>query len=192
MNKTLYIMVGISGAGKTEFVKSKLIKGPGWYHVSRDTIRFALLGETDKYFDHEEEVYNKFTQTIAKELQNDNNYYVVADATHLNKGSRMKLLNSLKNSGIDLTTIDIIPIMMRTDIIESIRRNEQREGLAKVPTNIIKSMSKSLTDPSTDDYKYTAIMYVDNGPHYTEKPKFMYKKNDIRMKEISIKDVIKK
>ena len=189
---TLYIMVGGSGSGKTEFAKYHLIKGAGWYYVSRDDIRYSIIKDDEEYFSHEKEVYAEFIKRIVWGIKNDDIHYVIADATHLHWGSREKLLNSLIRAGIDLKTIDIIPVMLKTDIVESIHRNDKREGRAKVAHSVIRSMNKTITDPITDNFEYTAIMYVNNGPVYTEKPKFMYHKNDIKMKEVPIKEVLKK
>lgn len=189
-NKTLYIMVGLSGAGKSEFVKQHLLKGQEWWYVSRDEIRFSLLKEEDNYFAKEDEVYQKFIKDIIKGIKNRDIYYIIADATHISWGARNKLLTNLKNN-VDIDKLDIIPIMMNTDVAECLRRNAQREGRACVPDKVIRTMAKALTDPVTDPFKYTAIMYVNSGTQYVEKPKFMYRKSDIKIKEIPLKDVIK-
>ena len=62
-------------------------------HVSRDIIRFNLLDENDDYFDKETLVFKLFIKAIQDSLNNNNN--VIADATHLNLGSRQKLLSNL-------------------------------------------------------------------------------------------------
>lgn len=192
MRKTLYIMVGISGAGKSEFAKTHLIKGARWHYVSRDEIRFSKLQENETYFEHEDEVFQTYIDKIVWGLKHDDIFYVIADATHTSWSSRNKLINNLSKSGIRLKDIDIIPVVMKTDLAECIRRNANREGLAQVPNKVIERMYHQFTDPASDKFDYTAIMYVNNGMEYTEKPKFMYHKNDMRIKEIPIKEVIKR
>ena len=188
MSKTLWMMVGVPGSGKTWFAKHKLIQGLGWRYVSRDEVRFSIITDEDEYFSKEKEVFREFINRIKAAFNDDGIFNVVADATHLNWPSRRKLINA-----IGVSDINIIPVVIQSNIEDSIQRNEEREGRAVVPRSVMRQMNASLTDPKTDDFKYTAIMYVDNSiHHYTEKPQFMYHKNDIKMKEIPIKDMIKK
>ena len=185
------MMVGVSGSGKSEFAKNHLIKGSGWYYVSRDQVRYSIIKEEDEYFSHEEEVFEECVKKIVWGLKNADLHYIIADATHLSESSRMKLLNALVKAGINLNSIDIIPVMIKTDIIVSLKRNSQRKGREKVPDNVIRKMALSLTDPIVDKFQYTAIMYVtEDDTYYTDTPKIMYHKNDIKMKEIPIKKVL--
>lgn len=187
-NKNLWMLVGIPGSGKTWFAKHKLMIGLGWRYISRDEIRFSIITEQDKYFSKEKEVFQKFVENIKYAFEEDGVFNVIADATHLNWASRHKLINAL-----GIKNINIIPVVIESNIEDSIKRNEEREGRTIVPRSALQRMVVSFTDPKTDEFNYTAIMYVDNSiHHYTEKPKFMYHKNDIRIKEIPIKDVLKK
>ena len=96
MSKTLWIMCGPAGAGKTWFAKHKLCNGPGWYYVSRDEVRFSLLKDEDDYFSREDEVFDLFISKIVRGFYEEGVYNIVADATHLSWGSRKKLLNAIK------------------------------------------------------------------------------------------------
>ena len=182
---TLYIMCGVPGVGKSYFAKKKLMEGPGWKYISRDEIRYSLLKEGEDYFSHENEVFEKFIIAIKNAFNDDGIFNVIADATHLNWSSRNKLI---RNLGKSLNKVNVIPIMITAN-----EQNEQRTGPACVDRSVIRRMTASLTDPKTDPYDYTAIMYVDNSKHdLVEKPKFMYHKNDIKMKEIPIKEALRK
>jgi predicted kinase len=68
---------------------------------------------------------------------------VFADATHLTPKSRIKVINYVKNSA-DFINV----IWMKTPLMECYRRNEQREGIAKVPRHVIKSMYDKLKLPT--------------------------------------------
>ena len=87
----LYISCGIPGSGKSTFLKKHF--GPDELIVSRDDIRFQVLGEDEEYFSHENEVFDTFVDDIIYWMKMGNNVY--ADATHLNKRSRDKLISAI-------------------------------------------------------------------------------------------------
>lgn len=186
---TLWLMVGIPGSGKSYFAKNKLINGLGWRYISRDEVRYSIIKDEDEYFSHENEVFEKFVDNINASFLADSVNNIIADATHLNEKSRMKLLKALK-----LKNIDVIPVVMETDLETSIKQNNNRKGRSNVPLSAIKRMYASMTDPVNDNFNYTAIMYVNKNKKvdYVEKPRFMYHKDNIRIKEIPIKNIIKK
>lgn len=164
-NKTLWIMCGPAGAGKTWFAKHKLCNGPGWYYVSRDEVRFSLLKDGDDYFSREDEVFDLFVSKIVRGFYEEGVYNIVADATHLSWGSRKKLLNAIKfymGFRWKEEEINIIPVVVYSDYETIVARNEERDGRARVPEDALRKMYNSMTDPYRDSYKYTAIMKVKN------------------------------
>lgn len=164
-NKTLWIMCGAPGSGKTWFAKHKLCNGPGWYYVSRDEVRFSLLKDEDDYFSREDEVFDLFISKIVRGFYEEGVYNIVADATHLSWGSRKKLLNAIKyymGFRWKEEEINIIPVVVYSDYETIVARNEERSGRACVPEDALRKMFKALSDPYRDPYKYTAIMKVDN------------------------------
>lgn len=151
MAKQLFIMIGAPGSGKTTWVKRQLRADIDAY-VSRDEIRFDLLQEGEDYFAHEKEVFDAFAQRIADYINDDNDLYrVFADASHLNYGSRMKLLNALKSKGVNLNLININYIYMFTSLETCLARNALREGRALVPEKTIEEMYRSLREPEADE-----------------------------------------
>ena len=158
--KTLWIMVGIPGSGKTWFAKNKLMKGCDWEYISRDEVRFSMVKDEEEYFSHETAVFNAFIGKITFALLygNDN---IIADATHLNWGSRCKLLKALEKY-ISLEEVDVIPVVIEAKLEDSLKRNKLRNGRARVPEEAICRMYASINDPEKDPYKYTAIMRVRN------------------------------
>lgn len=168
--KTLYIMVGVPGSGKTWFAKQRLIIGSGWFYISRDEIRFSILQPGEKHYSHEKEVFTEFIKRLVKGLKNPDIYYVIADATHLNWNSRHKLMHYLELAGIRLNEINIIPIVIQSNIIDITERNSSRAEGEIVPASEINGMLQRMTDPKEDNFNYTAIMYVNNAKHhYVEK-----------------------
>ena len=67
---------------------------------------------------------------------------VFADATHLNQSSRAKVINRLE---IKPDSINVI--WLKTPLMEIYRRNDLREGRARVPKSSIKSMYDSIQEP---------------------------------------------
>ena len=161
--KTLYIMCGAPASGKTWFAKHNLCNGPGWYYVSRDEVRFSLLKDDEDYFSREDEVFNLFISKIVRGFYEEGVYNIVADATHLNWGSRKKLLDAIKfymGFRWKEEEINVIPVVINTDYETIVERNNKREGRAKVPENALREMCKRMRDPKGDPYHYTAIMRV--------------------------------
>ena len=159
MAKTLWLMCGVPGVGKSWFAKNTLMR-PGWVYISRDEIRFSIVKNEEEYFSHEKEVYANFVEkvAIAFHWSGDN---IIVDATHLNWGSRRKFLKALKKY-VPLEEVDVIPVVVTANTKTIFERNQSREGRARVPEDVIKRMLKSMSDPENDPYKYAAIMRVRN------------------------------
>ena len=93
---TLYIVVGVPGCGKSTWCNAKIAANPNWLHISRDEVRFSMIKEEDDYFSKEKQVFNEYVRQIAEGLEYTN---VIADATHLNEPSRLKLIRSIEKFG---------------------------------------------------------------------------------------------
>ena len=144
MKNKLYIMCGCPGAGKSTYAKKSF---PNTKYISRDEIRFNLVKENEPYFSREKEVFKTFVREINKALREQVD--VIADATHLNKVSRFKLISNLN---INKEKTEIIFIVMRTPLDVCIERNENRKGTRSyVPPEVIKSMFHSFKKPSLEE-----------------------------------------
>ena len=155
MSKTLWLMCGAPGSGKSYFAKNILINDDHWFYVSRDEIRFRIIKNDEEYFSHETEVYNCFVKNIQLLLDIIEKGNIIADATHLNKSSRLKLLNRL-----NLNKVNVIPVYFNTPEHICLERNEKRTGRAYVPPHVIHKMYLSRTHPSNDGFKYAGILEV--------------------------------
>lgn len=151
---TLIMMVGIPGSGKTTYAKMLKSTHPDWEYVSRDEVRYEYVTDQAHYFDHEYEVYKEFCNRIDMHLLNGKT--VIADATHLNKKSREKLLNSL-TAKIDKT----IAIVVVTSFEECMRRNKKREGtIRRVPDKSMYSMARAFKTPDAMYENFDQILKV--------------------------------
>lgn len=159
----LYIMCGCPGAGKTTYAKENLVNSRTIY-VSRDEIRFSIVAEDESYFSKEATVYKIFITNINEALKRG--YDVVADATHLNHKSRMKLFNKLAYSPFNVeTTI----VFLCTPVEECIERNKLRLGTrAYVPEDKIFQMYENLERPFFNEYPKIDNIYIVY-PRYTMK-----------------------
>ena len=140
MKKILYLGVGISGSGKSTWIKQR-VKQNGGAYVSRDEIRYALLQPGDAYFDREKEVVATFCAVAQDNINSNTNKDIYLDATHLSPKSRRKILSRLNLQQVE----KIILLYFNIPIDEAIKRNAQRTGMACVTNDVIINMSKALS-----------------------------------------------
>lgn len=138
----LYVLVGLPGSGKSSWIEKHLTDND--VHISRDEIRFELLEPNDEYFKHEDLVFNRFVEHINFGLRSGFN--VFADATHISKGSRWKLL-----SRINVPNTEVAAIWIRTPFEQTLIQNAQREGRALVPEDVIYNMRKGFQAPTFEE-----------------------------------------
>ena len=154
------MLCGLPGSGKSTFAKSFIKQNPDSKiaYISRDEIRFALLGKADKYFDKEEEVLAEFYKRIDNETRNTENDYVIIDATHLNTNSRRIPLSYVSKD------VQLIFVYFSFAIATCIERNEKRKGRAKVPVTEIRRMAERympVSDKEIRNFKKVSFMVYD-------------------------------
>lgn len=143
----MYVMVGPAGSGKSTWLK-KHTKYSDWI-VSRDKIRFEMLGENDSYFSKENEVFDEFIRQIAYGIECKDKIYV--DATHINTGSRRKLFKAL--DALVAGKYETYFVCMSTSLQECINRNSQRTGRAYVNPDVIEDMYRHMSKPRMSEHE---------------------------------------
>lgn len=157
MSKNLYIMMGLPGSGKSYWLSKYALSDK---IISRDKIRFEMLKDGEGYFEHEKEVYNKYLEEIQKALdEGGDECHVYADATHINKRSRHKLVYNLITEDVDIHVIFI-----DTPLSECIKNNRKRKDRALVDDTIIAEFAKRLEPPEDDSKGYRTITRVKTYP----------------------------
>ena len=151
----LWILSGVPGCGKSYFAKNVLMTDDSWHYVSRDAVRFSMVETDEEYFSKENQVFKEFCDRIIYICGCDEFHNVIADATHLNKASRMKLLKRLS-----LEDVNIFCVYFNTPLDVCLERNEKRSGREHVPKSVIRRMYAQREHPMKDNFNYTGIMEV--------------------------------
>lgn len=160
----LWILCGISGSGKSTWARTHIDKiSDDVKYVSRDEVRFSIVREDEEYFSHEDEVYAKFIEEIKDGLANHKD--TIADATHLNKASRNKLLRSL---GLSLKDCKVNAMVIDVPLEVALNRNENRKGTRSyVPKGVIKRMKSQFERP-TEEEPFDKIYFYDETNPYVQ------------------------
>lgn len=148
--KELYLMMGISGSGKSSWARDFQSKFSDTIIISRDAVRFSLVKENEPYFAKEKKVFKTFAHLACEAIRAEINN-VILDATHLNFSSRQKILNVIKEP---LQEHDYKVIVMHIDTVPSvsIARDKKRLGREQVGSEVISKQTGSI-EPVTDSEK---------------------------------------
>lgn len=139
----LYLMMGVPGSGKSTWIKNHMF--PCQVHVSRDKIRFALVDEGEEYFSRETEVFNSFVEQINAFLSAG--YDVYADATHISKASRNKVLSKINSHPEEINLIWI-----NGGLTTALLQNEERRDTRSyVPKSVIRRMNAQIEAPDFEE-----------------------------------------
>lgn len=136
--RTVHIMVGIPGSGKTTLAIERFgLYGDSRY-LSSDVIREEL--ETND----NAEVFQRMNHELMFELKSGNSRDIYYDATNVSRRRRRGLYINIKAWSRD-TEINII--FVSVPLKTAIENNKNRSGKAKVPEDVILRMHRQLQVP---------------------------------------------
>lgn len=160
MIKSLYLLCGIPGSGKSTWAREFIKSHDRCSYISRDAVRFSLQEDinSDNYFDKEKQVFKSFVESINESISSDEVENIIVDATHINFPSRNKLISNINNTD----NVQIICVVFNCDLQKCLNRNDLREGVEKIPRSVIRRMHSQFKHPRTDDYFYYDIIEVYN------------------------------
>ncbi len=152
----LHLMMGTPGSGKSTWIKNHMDASKEVW-MSRDEVRFSMVAEDEEYFSKEKAVFKEYVRRINEAL--DNGLDVFADATHLNKASRNKLLRAINPQVAP--QVDVIWI--KTPLDECFKRNDNRTGTRSfVPKSAIRRMFYQIEKPEFEE-GFDTIYIVEDG-----------------------------
>lgn len=148
--KKLYLLMGISGSGKSTWARDFQSKFSDSIVISRDAVRFSLVKENEAYFAKEKKVFKTFAHLACEAIKAEINN-VILDATHLNFSSRQKILNAIKEP-LQEHSYKVIVMHIDTKPSNSIARDKKRLGREQVGSGVISKQTDSI-EPVTDSEK---------------------------------------
>lgn len=120
----LFIMVGISGSGKSSYAEKKF---PRVVNYNADTYRFHMYGSAEDQT-HNYEVFRRLNSNMLRHL--DLGYDAVYDNTNLDVNRLKELL-----SQVDYSKVDVVGFIFNCDVETAVLRQEFRDR--KVPREVI-------------------------------------------------------
>lgn len=131
-------MSGVMGSGKSTWCQKWIAKHKNAVWISRDNIRFSLLGPDDEYFSKEDEVLKEFRKEIYEAIENPEIDSILLDASHLSDKAIKKTLNLLP---VECWTYPenfwFVNVRLVTPLKTCLERNAKREGRVRVPDKVI-------------------------------------------------------
>lgn len=145
MNNTVYVMVGISGSGKSTFIKSFLNKNPNVVVYSSDKLR-AVLGKSEEDQTVSGQVFSTIKYNLDRDLALGKD--VMIDATSLNPKERRDYVTVGKKYGAE-----VIAYVLERDRNTLLKNQQSRKssGGRFVTDFVVDKMLAKYVRPSTSE-----------------------------------------
>ena len=150
---SLFVLIGVSGSGKSTFAKAGL---PLAYTVSTDAIRAAMLGD-ESIQTYGAEVFRRAYDSAHMWLKLG--YNVIFDATNTTARGRQRLLDNVAD--IDC---EKIAVYMNTPLHVAKKRNANRARVVEEKV-IDRQYQQLLADANTIPYQFDKIIIVGGWKH---------------------------
>lgn len=164
--QTVYIMIGIPGAGKTTYAKTKLAHAA---YLGTDAIREELFGKELTLRGHKR-VHQIMHERMLHYLEEGRD--VVIDCTNITRKRRKILLNVIPPGH------QIVALFMDTPLLQALKNNRSRKR--HVPMIGIFSMKRNLCAPELEE-GFTQIYHI--------RPQYVKEKDKIELVVVEEIDV---
>lgn len=139
--RTVFILRGIPGCGKSTFAASLVAKEPNrWVRINRDDLRSMSVGPANN-----PHTGDKNREEFVREAKNNllsaalkSGYDVILDDTHLVPQTVKKLHTFVESIG----NVKVIEKSFNVDVEEAIARDAKRSGFAHVGEKVIRDMAR--------------------------------------------------
>lgn len=138
-DRLVIICIGLPASGKTSWSRDLVASDSGrWKRINRDDVRLMLHGTAHDYTNksHERAVTEVCNASLLGMLEAG--YDCVLDNTHLDARSRKAVHSIAEEHG----NCSVMEIVFPVPVEECLRRNALREGIARVPDDVIFKMAK--------------------------------------------------
>lgn len=152
--RTLYVLSGFPGSGKSHWAKTYAKEHPETHIVSSDKIREAYFGSRQN-MEHEKEVWNIFLQELHRFPEEENNCTVIADCTNLTNYYRSYY--NLQTPEYDRHILVILDVSFE----RSSARNSARIPEKKVPQGAMDHLKAQYEAPNKETLDlYDEVLYI--------------------------------
>jgi len=150
---TIHMMIGIQGSGKTTYAKV-LSKGLDIPIISSDGVRNERPDLLEK------DIFPEVYRRCAEILTNGGDF--IYDATNITPKVRKRLLDNLKELGIDIENLNLYAYYFEPDLKLSLERIERRNKDPKerfLPLGVVSDYAKNIIEP-TDEEGFVQIIKI--------------------------------
>src|SRR5687767_8628164 len=138
-HRLVILTVGLPASGKTLAASELVASDPNrWKRINRDDVRLMLHGASHDYTNksHEKAVTEVCNASLRSMLEAG--FDCILDNTHLDARSRKAIHSVAEEHG----ECSVMEIVFPVPVEECLRRNVLREGIARVPDEVILRMAK--------------------------------------------------
>lgn len=153
---TLYVLVGLPGSGKSTWAEAN--KQWNVRHISSDAIRREMEEKGEEYTNNY--IFECMYLDTVYNLANGNS--VIYDATNIEPKYRKNFLKRVKEycaTYRDEIKLKTVAVVFTTPLGICLKRNAQRQGVARVPEEVIRNMSKKYKLPNKSE-GFDEIVYI--------------------------------
>lgn len=142
--RKILILIGIPASGKSTYALQFLKDNPSYYRVNRDSIRRMMIGDV---YDYKIEKIVTLIQDHAIEVILGQGKNVLIDATNVKQSYIEDVYKIAKRIG----GIEVSHKVFDVPFEECMRRNNLREGVERVPMDIMIKMQESFSKMSKEE-----------------------------------------